>query len=77
MDEMDEMDFMDDFGAAAAVLEAAQTPESAEARYELGLALSQCDRLAEAVRELERAPVHEAAQLLLGKLRARLAAPRP
>ena len=62
---------------AVTVLEAAQTPESAEARYELGLALSQCDRLAEAVRELERAPAHEAARLLLGKLRARLAAPRP
>lgn len=62
---------------AVPVLEAAQQPESADARYELGLALSQCDRLAEAVRELERAPDHEAARLLLGKVKARLAAPRP
>lgn len=61
---------------AVTVLQAAQTPESAEARYELGLALSQCDRLAEAVRELEKAPAHEAAQLLVAKLRVRLAAPR-
>jgi len=62
---------------AVTVLEAAQMPESAEARYELGLALSQCDRVAEAVSELAKAPEHEAARLLLAKLRARLAAPRP
>lgn len=62
---------------AVPVLEAGQRPESAEARYELGFALSQCDRVAEAVVELERAPGHEAARLLLGKLKARLAAPRP
>lgn len=61
---------------AVIVLEVAQQPESPDARYELGLALSQCDRLADAVRELARAPQHEAAQLLLAKLKARLAAPR-
>lgn len=64
-------------GEAVTVLESAQQPESGDARYELGLALSQGDRLAEAVRELERAPDHEAARLLLSKLRVRLAAPPP
>lgn len=64
-------------GEAVTVLQAAQVPESGDARYELGLALSQCDRLEEAVRELARAPDHEAARLLLNKLKARLAAPRP
>jgi len=65
---------------AVPVAEAAQRPETPDSRYELGLALSQCDRLPEAAAALERAlqlnPQHEPAQVLLAKVRARLAAGR-
>ncbi|MBI5086539.1 MAG: tetratricopeptide repeat protein [Acidobacteria bacterium] len=61
---------------AARLLEGAQIPESAESRYVLGLAYSQSSRILEAVAALERAvalqPGHQAAGLLLAKLRVRL-----
>jgi tetratricopeptide (TPR) repeat protein len=66
---------------AVAILQAAQRPESAESRYQLGLALSQADRLTDAIAALQRAvaldPNHEAAFLLLGKLKARAQQPPP
>ncbi len=61
---------------AVAIAEAAQHPETPDSRYELALALSQCDRLQEAAAALQRAlqlnPQHEAARVLLAKVRARL-----
>lgn len=61
---------------AVAILKLAQSPETAESRYEIGLALFQAERLQEAVGELQRAlslqPDHEAARLLLDRTRRRL-----
>lgn len=61
---------------AVPVAEAAQQPESAEARFELAFALSQCDRLEEALRAVERAlelrKDYEEAFVLRSKIRARL-----
>jgi Flp pilus assembly protein TadD len=61
---------------AIPMLEPAQQPESAEARYLLGLALSQTDRLAEAASKLERAVALNqsdvAARVLLAKVYRRL-----
>jgi tetratricopeptide (TPR) repeat protein len=66
---------------AVRVAEEAQTPETPEARFELAFALSQCDRLAEALRVVERAlelrPDYEEAFVLRSKIRARLTAPSP
>lgn len=66
---------------AAPVAEAAQEPETPEARFELAFALSQCDRLEEALRAVERAlelkPDYEEAFVLRSKIRARLTAPSP
>ena len=66
---------------AVPVAEAAQAPETAEARFELAFALSQCDRLEEALRAVERAlelrPDYEEAFVLRSKIRARLTAPAP
>ncbi len=63
---------------ALPILEAAQTPESAEARWELAFALFQADRLAPSITQLERVlqldPRHEAARPLLERARRRLAA---
>ncbi len=64
---------------AVPVAEAAQQPETPEARFELAFALSQCDRLEEALRVVERAlelrPDYEEAFVLRSKIRARLTAP--
>ena len=61
---------------AIPMVEPAQQPESAEARYLLGLALSQTDRFAEAASALERAvalkPSDIAARVLLAKVYRRL-----
>ena len=61
---------------AVKMLEPAQQPESAEARYLLGLALSQTDRLAEAASKLERAVALKQsdvpARVLLAKVYRRL-----
>jgi Flp pilus assembly protein TadD len=66
---------------AVPVAEAAQQPETPEARFELAFALSQCDRLAEALRVVERAlelkPDYEEAFVLRSKIRARLTPPSP
>lgn len=66
---------------AVPVAEAAQQPETAEARFELAFALSQCDRLEEALRAVERAlelkPDYEEAFVLRSKIRARLTARPP
>jgi tetratricopeptide (TPR) repeat protein len=66
---------------AVPVAEAAQQPETPEARFELAFALSQCDRLEEALRAVERAlelkPDYEEAFVLRSKIRARLTAPSP
>lgn len=66
---------------AIPILESAQRPESADSRYHLGLALSQSDRLPEALAALQRAVAldsnHEASFLLLGKVKARLQPPPP
>lgn len=66
---------------AVPVAEAAQEPETPEARFELAFALSQCDRLAEALRVVERAlelkPDYEEAFVLRSKIRARLTPPSP
>lgn len=66
---------------AVKAAEAAQQPETAEARFELAFALSQCDRLEEALRAVERAlelkPDYEEAFVLRSKIRARLTAPSP
>jgi tetratricopeptide (TPR) repeat protein len=65
-------------GEAVGVAEKAQRPETAESRFELGLALAQCERVEEALKELERAltlrPDNEEAFVLRGKLRARVKA---
>lgn len=66
---------------AAPVAAAAQEPETPEARFELALALSQCDRLEEALQAAERAlqlrPDYEEAFVLRSKILARLKAPPP
>lgn len=66
---------------AVPVAEAAQQPETPEARFELAFALSQCDRLEEALRAVERAlalkPDFEEAFVLRSKIRARLTPPSP
>jgi len=66
---------------AVPVAEAAQQPETPEARFELAFALSQCDRLEEALRIVERAlalrPDYEEAFVLRSKIRARLTPPQP
>lgn len=66
---------------AVPVAEAAQQPETPEARFELAFALSQCDRLEEALRVVERAlelrPDYEEAFVLRSKIRARLTPPPP
>ncbi len=66
---------------AVPVAEAAQQPETPEARFELAFALSQCDRLEEALRAAERAlelkPDYEEAFVLRAKIRARLTARLP
>jgi tetratricopeptide (TPR) repeat protein len=66
---------------AVPVAEAAQEPETPEARFELALALSQCDRLEEALRAAQRAlelrPDYEEAFVLRSKILARLKAPPP
>lgn len=66
---------------AVAVAEAAQEPETPEARFELALALAQSDRLEEALRVAQRAlelrPDYEEAFVLRSKIQARLKAPRP
>lgn len=66
---------------AVPVAEAAQQPETPEARFELAFALSQCDRLEEALRAVERAlelrPDYEEAFVLRSKIRARLSPPSP
>lgn len=66
---------------AVPVAAAAQQPETAEARFELAFALSQCDRLEEALRAVERAlelkPDYEEAFVLRSKIRARLTVPPP
>jgi tetratricopeptide (TPR) repeat protein len=66
---------------AVPVAEAAQQPETPESRFELAFALSQCDRLEEALRAVERAlelkPDYEEAFVLRSKIRARLTAPSP
>lgn len=58
-------------------LEAAQMPETGEGRYRLGWAYAECERLGEAERALRRATEldagHEAARLLLEKVRRRAA----
>lgn len=60
---------------AVPVLEGAQTPESAGARYELAFALFQSDRVAESIGQLERLlkldANHEAARFLLDRARRR------
>ncbi|GIU79630.1 MAG: hypothetical protein KatS3mg005_2868 [Bryobacteraceae bacterium] len=66
---------------AVPVAEAAQQPETPEARFELAFALSQCDRLEEALRAVERAlelrSDFEEAFVLRSKIRARLSPPSP
>ncbi|MCS7043862.1 MAG: tetratricopeptide repeat protein [Bryobacteraceae bacterium] len=66
---------------AVPVAAAAQEPETPEARFELALALSQCDRLEEALRAAQRAlelrPDYEEAYVLRSKIEARLKAPPP
>ncbi len=66
---------------AVPVAEAAQQPETPEARFELAFALSQCDRLEEALRAVERAlelrSDYEEAFVLRSKIRARLSPPSP
>lgn len=66
---------------AAAIAAAAQQPETPEALFELAFALSQCDRLGEALRAVERAlqlrPGYEEAFVLRAKIRARLTPPPP
>lgn len=66
---------------AVPVAEAAQQPETPEARFELAFALSQCDRLEEALPVVERAlqlrPDYEEAFVLRSKIRARLTPPQP
>lgn len=66
---------------AVPVAMAAQEPETPEARFELALALSQCDRLEEALRAARRAlelrPDYEEAYVLRSKIEARLKAPPP
>lgn len=66
---------------AVPIARQAQSPESAEARFELALALSQSDNLKEAIEALDRAlalnPGYEEAFTLRAKLRARLTAPPP
>jgi Flp pilus assembly protein TadD len=66
---------------AVPVAQAAQQPETPESRFELAFALSQCDRLEDALRAVERAlelrPDYEEAFVLRSKIRARLSPPSP
>lgn len=66
---------------AVPLAQAAQQPETPESRFELAFALSQCDRLEEALRAAERAlelrPDYEEAFVLRSKIRARLTARPP
>jgi len=63
---------------AIPILEAAQSPESPDAHYQLALAFFQADRIAQSIPPLERVlqldPQNEAARLLLDRARRRLTA---
>ena len=62
---------------AVPLLEAAQSPESADSRYELAFALFQADHVAESITQLERVleldPHSEATRSLLDRARRRVA----